>query len=221
MSNEILWVILMLINFLGVILFYKIFNKTGLYIWIAISSILANIQVLKTIELFGHVSTLGNIIYSTSFLATDILSEKYGKSEAKKGVLVGFTTLITTTLIMFICLKFIPHSSDFASDSLNTIFSIMPRISVASLLAYIISQYHDANSYEFWKNKTNSIIIANNFSTSTSQIIDTVIFTTIAFYGVLDTSIMLEIGLTTYFFKWIVSICDTPFIFMSKYINNS
>lgn len=206
----------MLVNFTGVIVFYKLFKKSGLFIWIAISSIIANIQVLKTVELFGTISTLGNIIYATSFLATDILSENYGKEEAKKGILVGFATLTTTTLIMFICLKFIPHSSDFAQESLQTIFGIMPRIALASTLAYVISQLHDAHAYEFWKKKTGKIFIANNLSTMVSQAIDTVIFTTVAFLGLMPLEVLIEIAITTYIFKWIVAAADTPFVYIAK-----
>ena len=206
----------MLINFIGITIFYKLFKKNGLFIWIAISSIIANIQVLKTIELFGYVCTLGNIIYSTSFLATDILSENYGKEEAKKGIMVGIATLITTTIIMSLALKFNPHSSDFSQESLNTIFGIMPRIALGSVTAYVISQLHDAYAYEFWKNKTKSVFIANNLSTMVSQAIDTVIFTSIAFIGVLPIEVIVEIGITTYLFKWIVAACDTPFLYLAR-----
>ena len=218
MNNEVLWGMLMVINFAGVMLFYKLFKKTGLFIWIGISAILGNIQVLKTIELFGHISTLGNIIYATSFLATDILSENYGKKEATKGILVGFLTLITTTLMMYMCLLFIPHASDFANNALKTIFSVMPRITMASLIAYTVSQIHDTNAYEFWKKKTGKIFIANNLSTIISQMIDTILFTTIAFTGILPINVMIEIGITTYVFKIIVAISDTPFVYMSKKI---
>ncbi len=54
-------------------------GKTGLYVWVAISTIIANVQVLKTVSIFGMVATLGNIVYATSFLATDILSENHGR----------------------------------------------------------------------------------------------------------------------------------------------
>lgn len=219
--NELLWLGLLLINFSCVLLFYKIFGKTGLYIWIAISTIICNIQVLETVKLFGLVATLGNILYGTTFLATDILSENYGKKEARKGVLVGLLTIIITTFIMNLSLQFIPHSSDFAHDSLTTIFGIMPRIALASLVAYIISQYHDTWAYDFWKKKTGKIYVANNFSTMISQLIDSVIFSVIAFYGLFSLDIFMQILLTTYLFKWLVAVSDTPFVYLSKKIKNS
>jgi len=86
MSNELLWLLLLFLNFGIIILAYRFFGRIGLYCWIAVAVILANIQVTKTIQLFGFVTALGNIIYSTTFLATDILNENHGKKAARKAV---------------------------------------------------------------------------------------------------------------------------------------
>jgi len=139
MINEVLWFLLMFVNFSGIIISYWLFGRNGLYAWIAMAIILANIQVMKTIKFFQLVTAMGNIIYGTTFLATDILCENHSRSEAKKGVLIGFFVLIVTTLIMQICLMFIPDESDTLSPALEQIFSLLPRITVASLTAYIIS----------------------------------------------------------------------------------
>ncbi len=84
MTNEVLWIVFALINFLLLIFIYRIFGKNGLLVWIGMSTVVANLQVLKMVELFGVTATLGNIVYGSIFLATDILNEKYGKEEAKK-----------------------------------------------------------------------------------------------------------------------------------------
>jgi queuosine precursor transporter len=218
--NELLWVITLLVNFFGILLFYKLFKKPGLFIWIGIATILCNIQVLKTVEIFGIVATLGNIIYGSIFLATDILSEKYGKEEARKGVLVGFFSLLTMIILMNIAIYYIPHESDFSQESLKTIFEIMPRIGFASLIAYLISQFLDTGLYAYLKRKTDKIWIRNNLSTIISQLVDSVIFSTIAFLGVFELSIFMQILLSTYLFKFAVSILDTPFIYLAKKINH-
>ncbi len=218
--NEIYWGIMLLTNFLLVILAYKIFGKRGLLIWIPVATIVANIQVIQTIELFGLTATLGNIVYASSFLVTDILSEIYGKKEANKAVWIGFYSLIVMTILMNLALLFQPIEGDDFSivsyDSLKTIFSLMPRIVVASLVAYLISQRHDVWAYHFWKNKfpgLKKIWIRNNLSTMVSQLLDSLIFTFIAFYGKYELSILGEIFLTTYVLKWIVAVADTPFIY--------
>src|SRR5680860_461398 len=68
MQNEILWLVMLLVNFFLIIFGYKLFGKWGLIMWIPISVIVANIQVIQTVELFGLVAILGNIVYATSFL---------------------------------------------------------------------------------------------------------------------------------------------------------
>jgi len=167
------------------------------------------------------VATLGNIIYGASFLATDALNELYGKAKAKKGVWIGFLSLIAMTGIMWLCLRFTPHSSDFAYPALETIFSIMPRIMLGSLAGYIISQLHDVWAYDKWRQvfgKRSQIWIRNNASTMVSQAIDTVVFVTIAFVGVWSWGVFWQVMLTTYIFKWFVAASDTPFIYLIRWI---
>ena len=103
--NELLWALMLSANFIAILLCYRFFGKLGLYIWIPISVIIANIQVLKTVELFGLTATLGNIVYATSFLATDILGENYQVKDARRAVYIGFFALISMTVFMNIALS--------------------------------------------------------------------------------------------------------------------
>ena len=228
MQNELLWVVMLLANFLLIIGAYKLFGKGGLVMWIPISVIVANIQVIQTVELFGLVATLGNIVYASSFLVTDILSENYGKSDAKKAVWIGFFSLISMTLLMNLALYFLPLEGDvFASsthESLSTIFKLMPRIAIASLAAYLVSQQHDIWAFHFWKKRFSSdrqLWLRNNLSTMVSQLLDSVVFTFIAFYGVFELSLLYEILITTYLLKWAVAAADTPFVYWAKHIHKN
>ena len=217
--NELLWVVMLAVNFFAILLAYRIFGKIGIFIWIPLSVVIANLQVVKTVELFGFTATLGNIVYATSFLATDILSENYGAKEARKAVVIGFFSILVLTVMMNLALQFTPHPSDFSQESLFTIFSIMPRIALGSLIAYSLSQFHDVWAYTFWKRKIpgkTTIWIRNNLSTMISQFIDSLVFTVIAFYGVFGNAVLVEIVLTTYFFKWIVAALDTPFLYIAR-----
>ena len=219
LSNEILWMFLLLANFFAIIVAYRFFGKTGLYIWIPISTILANIQVLKMVDLLTIGVTLGNITYASSFLVTDILSENYGKKSARKSVFIGFFSLSATVIIMNLALMFKPNEFDFIQESLTNIFSLLPRIALASLLAYAVSQLHDVWAYNFWKTRLPGIKflwLRNNASTMVSQFMDSVIFTFIAFWGLLPTSEFLEILITTYLLKLIVAMVDTPFLYLAK-----
>ncbi|MCP3889091.1 MAG: queuosine precursor transporter [Desulfobulbaceae bacterium] len=220
-SNESLWLLLLLANFASIILAYRFFGKTGLYIWIPISTILANIQVLKMVDLLSIGVTLGNITYASSFLATDILSENYSKKDARKAVFIGFFSLTATVIIMNIALLFKPNEFDFIQESLTNIFAILPRIAFASLVAYGISQLHDVWAYNFWKNLLPGdkfIWLRNNASTMVSQLLDSVIFTFIAFWGLLANEEFIQILITTYLLKWIVAAIDTPFLYLARFM---
>lgn len=220
MPNELLWLILVLIDFFSLILIFRLFGKNGLYVAITISIILCNIQVLKIVDMFGMVVTLGNVLYGSIFLATDILNELYGKKEAQKGVWIGFYALIFTTLIMQVALQFKPAADDFIDPALQQIFGFLPRIALASVIAYAISQTFDVWLFSRIKIRTGGrkLWFRNNASTMVSQMIDTLTFCTIAFYGVFPLSTFIEIALTTYIFKWFVAVVDTPFIYWARKI---
>ncbi len=217
--NELFWAGMLLINFSAILISYRLWGKLGLYLWVPISVIIANIQVTKTVELFGLTATLGNIVYATSFLVTDILSENYCKKDAARAVGIGFFSLIMLTILMNFALFFIPDDSDFAHKSLSVIFGIMPRIALGSLAAYGVSQFHDIWAYSFWKKKFPSvrfIWLRNNFSTMISQLIDTLIFTFIAFWGVFNIDVLVDIIITTYLLKFVVAVLDTPFLYLAR-----
>ncbi|SFF61196.1 hypothetical protein SAMN05216353_10377 [Halobacillus alkaliphilus] len=219
MSNEWLWILFAIINFSLLLMIYRIFGKPGLFVWIGMSTVVANIQVVKTIELFGLNATLGNIIYGTAFLATDILNEKYGKKDARKAVWMGFSTLIALTIMMQLAIQFTPGENDVAQPALESLFGIVPRIALGSLTAYIISQYFDVWMYARLKKLFSSdktLWIRNNGSTMVSQLLDSAIFCSIAFLGLYPFEVWLEIFLTTYIIKFIVAAIDTPFLYAAK-----
>ncbi|PFG05980.1 queuosine precursor transporter [Bacillus sp. es.034] len=211
--------VFVLITFSCLLVMYRMFGRTGLFVWIGISTILANLQVVKTIEIFGLTATLGNAMYGTAFLVTDILNEKYGKKDAQKAVWLGFFTLIVMTIIMQLALLFQPHPDDFAQESLATIFGIIPRIALGSLAAYLVSQFTDVYIFTYLKKKfptDGQFWIRNNGSTMVSQLLDTLVFTSIAFLGEYPMHVWLEIFITTYLLKWVISLMDTPFGYIAK-----
>lgn len=219
MINELWWIIMLIINFVCIMAAFRIWGKLGLFIWVPISVIVANIQVTKTVNLFGLEATLGNIVYATGFLATDLLSEFFGPKESRKAVFIGFFSLIAMTILMQLSLLFTPAESDFVQGSLATIFGIMPRIAIGSLIAYLISNFHDISAYEFWKKRKPGdkyLWLRNNASTMISQLLDSIVFTFIAFWGLFPLNVWLQILLTTYILKWFVALCDTPFMYLAK-----
>lgn len=217
--NELLFIATLLVNFIGILIAFKLFGKMGLYGWIAFATVSANIEVIKCVDLFGMSLTLGNVIYGTIFLATDILSELYGEKEARRGVYMGFFSMLAFTVMSQINLRYVPNASDYASDALQTIFSLTPRLCAASLVAYFISNTLDTYTYAAIKKALPAdkyLWLRNNGSTMTSQLIDSVLFTFGAFAGVFDVHMLLMLTLTTYAIKLIVALCDTPFLYIAK-----
>lgn len=219
--NEILFIVSILINFIGIIIAYKVFGKTGLFVWVAISTIIANIEATKCIDMFGVSLTLGNVIYSTVFLATDILSEMYGGRESRKAVKIGFFSMLIFTFLTQIDLLFIPNEQDIVNDSMHTIFSFMPRFCFASVVTYVVSNTLDTYLYDIIKNKLPEdkfLWVRNNGSTMISQLIDSILFTLIAFVGIYSWKVVINLIIVTYIVKLIVAILDTPFIYIAKII---
>ena len=222
MPNELIFIFTVLLYLGSVLLLYKLFGKNGLYAFAVFSTLLGNIAVCKCVDIFSLSTTAGNVLYASTFLVTDILSEKYGKKDAQKAVLYSFSTMILWLLGSQLILLFTPNPSDFIDPSLKAVFSLVPRVTVGSLTGYIISQSLDVFLYHFIWKKTGSnsskLWIRNNLSTLVSQAVDTVIFTFIAFWKTYPDNVFFSILITTYLFKAIVAIIDTPFIYISRKI---
>lgn len=219
--NELLWIGFAFLDLTLTLLLYRFFGRAGIYGVIVFNLLLCNIQVLKTVTLFGLTTTLGNILYAGVFLATDMLSEFYGRKEAQRGVLLGFTVVVLATLYMQIALLFSPAEGDFAQPHLSAIFGLLPRLAIASICAYLISQMHDVWAFEFWKKKTQGrfLWLRNNASTLVSQLLDSAVFCLIAFWGVFPVPVLLEIMFTTYLFKGVVALLDTPFMYIARKVH--
>ena len=218
MSNEILLFIEIVGVFSVMLLFKKFFGKAGLYAWLGIAPIIANIQVAKCIDLFGINATLGNVLFASVFLATDMLSETYGKKYAKKGVLISFVSVITFLFIMQISLQFVPNDIDIVNASMINLFSLSPKICLASVTMFLIANIIDVNMYEALKKKfgNEKMWLRNNICTIICNCAENFGFTFLAFYGLYSTADIITISIGTCIIETIVALCDTPFLYLSK-----
>ncbi len=214
--NNLLWFIFALVTLSLAVLVIRVFGRPGLYALVVAAVIVANIQVTKTVVLFGLTATLGNVLYGTVFLSTDVLSELYGKREARRCVWIGFTAMALTVVWMQFALWFVPGPEDFAHDSLSTIFGLLPRVAAGSLIAYLVSQHHDIVAFHFLRKKTQGryLWLRNCVSTMVSQAIDSLLFCFVALWGLFEPTTWLQILATTYLLKWIIALLDTPFLYL-------
>lgn len=220
MFNLIWGILFVLVNFAFFLLCYRLFGKKGMYAWIGVATVIANIQVAKTIAMpFDIVMTLGNTMYVTLYMTSDLLNEKYGRAEAQKAVWFGFFTLIMTTVIMQMVLVFKPAADDMAQPSLETIFGLLPRLALGSLSAYFVSQLLDVRLYT-WIRKffgtPSQLWIRSNGSTMFSSFVDTLIFCTIAFAGLYNWEVWFEILFTTYLVKFLLTAAGTPVLYIAR-----
>ncbi len=222
MPNELIFIITVLIYLGSVLVLYKIFGKNGLYAFAIFGTLLGNIAVCKNVDIFGVSTTAGNVLYASTFLVTDILSEKYGKKEAAKAVAYSFSIMILWMAGTQLILLFTPNANDYINESLKVVFGLVPRITIASLAGFILSQNLDVFLYHFiWSRTGNGkgmLWLRNNGSTLTSQAVDTIIFTTLAFWGVYPRNVFMSILITTYVFKAVVALLDTPFMYLARRI---
>lgn len=224
MFNELWGVLFICVNFALFLICFRWFGRPGMYAWVAMATVIANIQVIKTIEVLGIVMTLGNTIYATISMSMDLLNEKYGPQAAKKAVWIGFFSLIAATVMMQMVLVFVPQEGDLAQEALESIFAWMPRIAAASLAAYFISQFLDVRLFQALRGKfpeRRQLWIRAAGSTMLSQLVDSFVFCVIAFAGAYPPGIWLQILITTYLFKFVIAMAGTPVLYIARRFEHS
>jgi len=218
--NEILMFAEIVIYFGMLLLIKKFLGKEGIIGWMAVASILANMLILKNINAFGIGATLGNVLFASNFLATDILVENYGYESAKKGVKVAIISVILYLIIGQISLLFVPNELDTMQSMFEILFSFAPRITLASVSMFALSNFIDIRLYEHLRKKTNGKMmwLRNNLCTIICNGGENFLFYIIAFAGIMPMSEIIMIALSATIIEVIIAICDTPFLYLSKKI---
>ena len=220
-----LWLLMLFFCFFSILIFLKLFGIFGLYVYSALAVIGGNIQVLKQVDFFYSPEpvALGTVLFASTFLCTDILSEHFGREKANKNVLIGFVSFLFMTIIMLITIGFNPSADDWAQESLSNVFTPLSRFFIASMIAYLLSQYFDIWIYNFLKKLTINkyLWLRNNLSTILSSLVDNTIFSLLAWIilnpnpETLYNVIMIYI-FGTYILRIFIALIDTPFMYFSK-----
>lgn len=206
-----------IVTFTLVVLIEKLFKKEGLYVWLSIATILANLTVCKMIDVFSFTTSLGNVLFASTFLATDIMSEKYSKKDAQKGVYISIFSGITFIIITQLTLLFIPSSDDVVNEAMKTLFTLSIRTISASMLMFFISNMLDIHLYNKLKEKyPGKLWLRNNLSTILCNCIENYFFNTLAFIGIFKVPVIISIATTTTVIEIVIALCDTPFLYIAK-----
>ena len=228
MANELILICSVVFIYGSAITGYALFGKTGLYCISVIASILANIEVTILINAFGMEQTLGNILFAVTFLITDILSECEGKKAAQTAVYAGIFSSVFFLVLSQSWMLYTPSEADVMMPSIKTVFSSTPRMILASLVVYAISQMFDVWLYhKWWKltekksgSKRSFLWLRNNGSTLISQLMNTALFTAFAFWGTYDIPTLISIFLSSYIIYVFTSLLDTPFVYLARKIHD-
>ena len=182
-------------------------------------AVVANIIASKIVVFGPFTVPAAVLVYSTTFLLTDFLSELYSEKEAIKAVYIGFISNIVLVISIWIAVQWQPAPFWQGQAAFESIFGLVPRIVLGSMIAYIVSQNLDVKIFMFFKNKyPKHLWLRNNAGTMVSQLLDTVIFITISFYGTMPVEVLLSLVIGQYVVKWIIAVLDTPFLYLVKYI---
>ena len=206
------------------VLMFRFFGKEGLLACIVLSILLANLQGPKLTVIFSMQTSLGVIFYSSIFFATDLMSEKFGKKEADRAVMMGFSISVIILLMLSISLLFLPSiqgNQTFSTEvhqAFVTILDFTPRFIIGSLFSYLISQRFDVWCFHKIKHWTNGkhLWLRNNLSTMASQTIDTTLYSLVVWWGVVDLETAIQLGLAKMAFKRGIAAFATPFIYWAR-----
>lgn len=184
---------------------------SGLFIAAILS---ANTLASKLFDVGGYVMTAGIIAFPITFLITDIVNELWGRKVAQNLVIAGFVANILMVGLYQLGVWLSPAGFWEGQEAFSLILGAVPRIVFSSMVAYLISQTWDVWVFDYIKRNVKvGLWFRNNISTITSQIIDSAIFLTLAFYGVMPMSSLITMFITYVIAKFIIALLDTPFVY--------
>jgi uncharacterized integral membrane protein (TIGR00697 family) len=209
--------------------FYLFLILSGLFIT---SLVVSNLIFQKFFywSPFGEVSlfstplfelSVGILPYPLTFLITDLISEIYGKKMANKVVVVGIIASVFSLLIVYTA-SFVSATdwSPVSDGMFSKVFGNTLIAVFSSMMAYLLAQFVDIQIYHFWKGLTKGkhLWLRNNFSTFSSQLIDTTsVVLLLCFFGEIEWSRFTGLVLSGFLFKALIALCDTPILYLLVY----
>lgn len=159
----------------------------------------------------------GVIVFSITYLLTDIVNEKFGRKETQKMIFIAFVSQVAMVFFLWLGTKFTPAPFWTMQANWEQIFGIVPRITLASWVAFLISENFDAYVFAWFKKLTAGrfLWMRNAFSSIPALALDTLIFIPIAFGGLMPL-MPLIVGQTA--IKWLTGLVSIPFIYLNRRI---
>lgn len=220
MNNNLLLILEIAVLFSMLLVSLKLFGKNGLFAWVALAAVFANVVQGKNALILGFYAGIGHVLFSSNFLATDILNECYSQEDAKKAVKIGLYANILYIIVMLIALAYKPSEIDTMAQPMSQLFGLNIRIAISSMIWYVISNFGDVWLYNKLKIATGGkyMWLRNNVSTILFNCLENFGFAFCAFGGIYGTKQILSIAVASTMVEIVVGICDTPFLYLGKRI---
>lgn len=193
-------------------------GRAALVTFVCICCILANLFVIKQITLFGLTATCTDAFTVGATIGLNLLQEYFGKEITKKTIWLNFFMLIFYAIVSQIHLLYVPNSADFMNQHFVSLLSLMPRIIIASFSVYLIAQMADYYLYGLLKKIFHDryIILRNYASITLCQLLDTILFSFLGLYGIIDN--IWDVIIISYLVKLASIVIATPFVGFSRKI---
>lgn len=215
MINEIIFFLQITTVSIATIGFARL-GREALVAYISLLFVIANIFVIKQIELFSWYATTADAFIIGISFAINVLQEFWGKEIARKAIWISFGCSAFYMLMTQFLLHYVPVAQDLSHQHFVAIMTNTLRIISASFISYIITQLVDTTLYAYLKKKTNGkhFVARNYFSICTSQLLDTVLFSFLGLYGIVTN--LRSIIIVSYVIKLIAVVMVTPWLMVVK-----
>ena len=215
METTLIWILVTVIIATLICIFGKKLGLGFLIAMFVMSILTATINASKIVMIGSFAVSASIVVYSMSFLITDTISEFWGKKQAKTAALTAIIASLCFLVITQMSLSLTPAPFWDMQAAFEQVLGNSWRIVLASIIALGFAQYNDVFVFHAIKSITGDkyLWLRNNISTFTSQVIDTMLFYTIAFYGVFPIT---ELIIGTLIVKAIIALIDTPFLYVVR-----
>ena len=190
----------------------------GLYVaFVAISQIMAAKIAEYDLGFITVTAPAAVLVYSVTYLFTDIVNERFGRREVHKMILIAFVTQVALIFFLWLGTELTPASFWDDQEAWESIIGLVPRITLASWVAFLVSENFDAWVFDVFKKKTQGrhLWMRNVFSSIPALTIDTLLFISIAFWGAMPLRGLIEGQIFT---KWLVGLVNIPFMYFNRWV---
>lgn len=217
MFNHIIFVVHTCIIGLLSILFGTL-GKAALTSYVSLLFVLANMFVIKQIQLLGYSVTCADAYIIGVSFGINLLQEVWGQKTSRRAIWISFACSMFYVLMSQFHLWYTPAPYDTTHEHFAILFNNTARIITASFISYLIVQFADTYLYAFVKKKTDGkyFVLRNYLSMFSSQLFDTILFSFLGLYGIAHN--ITHIMVVSYGIKVAAIILSTPFIYYAKKI---